>query len=148
MSAAANAATFFGAAAFGGVKLPLLLFERCVRTAADTIFFTNVRAATSDFMSGESPPQLLPSHSFFRLGRSDCRGDGQLTSAAVCSRAGAELTVSASRVAMAAGIGVLLGPLFSSRVVVPLSGKLIAMRAFPSASAGADPCGVAKWWCL
>eukprot|EP01051_Picozoa_sp_SAG22_P031923 SAG22_NODE_13192_length_415_cov_0.816456_1_plen_62_part_10 len=42
MSAWANATTVFG-----GEKLSLLVFERCLRTAADTVFFTNVRCVRS-----------------------------------------------------------------------------------------------------
>jgi MFS family permease len=86
-SALANTALFLPFLLGKRPALPLLIFERCMRTTSDTVFFTNVRASMSDFL------------------------------------AGAELTISASRVAMAAGVGVLLGPAFSTRLIVPLFGK-------------------------
>ena len=91
-TALANLATFLPFLFGRHPALPLLIFERCLRTAADTVIFTNVRASMSDFL------------------------------------AGAELTVSASRVAMAAGVGVLLGPAFSTRIVVPLFKRPLLMQ--------------------
>jgi len=91
-TALANFATFLPFLLGRQPALPLLIFERCMRTACDTVIFTNVRASMSDFL------------------------------------AGAELTISASRVAMAAGVGVLLGPAFSTRVIVPMFGKPILMQ--------------------
>ena len=51
-TALANAITYF--AGSGPAALPLLVMERCLKTAADTVFHTNVRAAASDFMTGAS----------------------------------------------------------------------------------------------
>ena len=86
VSATANAITFLLASA-GPAALPLLVLERCLKTAADTVFHTNVRAAASDFMRGT------------------------------------ELTLSSSRFAMAAGVGVLIGPSFATRILYPLTGN-------------------------
>ena len=91
-SATANLASFLPHLLGGQPSLQLLIFERCMRTAADTVVFTNVRASMSDFLTG------------------------------------AELTISASRVAMAAGVGVLLGPAFSTRFIVPLFNQPLLMQ--------------------
>jgi MFS family permease len=91
-SAIANLASFLPLLLGRQPSLSLLIFERCMRTAADTVVFTNVRASMSDFL------------------------------------AGAELTISASRVAMAAGVGVLLGPAFSTRLIVPLLNQPLLMQ--------------------
>ena len=83
-TAFANFVTFVLAPRQGGLALPLLVVERCLKTAADTIFHTSVRAAASDFMTGT------------------------------------ELTLSSARFAMAAGVGVLIGPSFTTRFLYPV----------------------------
>ena len=52
-TALANALTFFTGNSSRAVALQLLTVERCLKTAADTVFHTNVRAAASDFLSAE-----------------------------------------------------------------------------------------------
>ena len=58
--------------------------ERCLKTAADTVFHTSVRAAASDFMKGT------------------------------------ELTLSSARFAMAAAVGVFIGPSLTTRFLYPV----------------------------
>lgn len=92
MSALANAL-----ASLRPNSLAMVVFQMCAVTTADTIVFTNTRAATSDLLRG------------------------------------AELTVSASRLAMAAGLGIVVGPAIGAKVIVPMLGGVAPAFAFNAA---------------
>ena len=92
MSALANAL-----ASLRTNNLAMVVFQMCAVTTADTIVFTNTRAATSDLLRGT------------------------------------ELTVSASRLAMAAGLGIVVGPAIGAKVIVPMMGGVAPAFAFNAA---------------